>query len=947
MVSLGARPWGTYLKAPVAVAVVLLAVAAWKTSCPKAENADGADGERSLPPPSSGSTSTGSTSSGNSSSIGKTSATGNSCGCECHSKGVNRRRRSHSGESKSNGTHSGGGGGGGTNSSNTQGDGPERGRGKNGTGRPAHRCCSCPAAIAATAAATALGRRSGSVRSAALAGTPRRGRNDRRVEPNAGIGRQRRSRPRDGSSSSDKAGGGAPSQAGFTRQNSAGHGKRGGGGAGGSTGSAGAATPVAVVEGATVESLAVLGRMCHFPGVILRSGLFFQRVTSLSLPGQGIADGDVPASVVRLAGALRKVDLSGNKLTAVPSGMLGLGPGLEDLNLGNNNIAELPPEIAQLGGLVYFNLAGNRLTRLTPEIGKLSALKRLGLKGNALVRLPASLGDLSHLVELYLTGNILEALPDEIVKLRRLKKLQMSFNNLRSLPQGMEAMRSLELCRIAVNPGLAVVPEGLKFAERLSWVSLAGSAWCARATEKRRRSSFPVIPREEVVLGERLGSGASGDVFAGVYRGQDVAVKVFKSDVGPDGNARDELDVACAVDHPNLTKSLGVVRASNAENTSGLSGGGANGVPAAAARGGTGGGGGGGIENLRWLVMERVVGQPLAEKPDFSSVLRCRWGSGRRFEPILVLAVLLQVARAMSYLHEKSICHGDLYAHNVLVDGETGAAVLCDFGASFFYPSDRHDSSVLEGTEVRAFGLMARDMACRSAGCEWILQDLVPSCLQTDTNHRPSFHEIINQLHAELMQSVEPSSPMVTSAKSLHSLLDRPDIAAERGRLRSTERRLDYSSSSSRGGGQATDGGGGGGDGGGIGNNTTTSGNGVGRGVDLVGGTIDGVMDGVVTYNRGGGGGAGGRGRGGAGGTVGGRPLVRLGEVQEGTADDEGGDDDGGGGEGGQKAAPGEGGAVSVSAAAAAAAAAVPVGTVVVPTGAGAGAGNGVLVSVE
>ncbi len=41
-----------------------------------------------------------------------------------------------------------------------------------------------------------------------------------------------------------------------------------------------------------------------------------------------------------------------------------------------------------------------------------------------------------------------------------------------------------------------------------------------------RRSTFPIIPREEVVLGERLGSGASGDVFAAVYRGQDVAVKV-------------------------------------------------------------------------------------------------------------------------------------------------------------------------------------------------------------------------------------------------------------------------------------------------------------------------------------------------------------------------------------------------------------------------------------
>lgn len=248
-----------------------------------------------------------------------------------------------------------------------------------------------------------------------------------------------------------------------------------------------AGPPPAVVEGATVESVAVLRRMCRFPGVILRSGLVFQRVTALSMPRQGVVDGDVPASVVRLAGVLRKVDLSGNRLTVVPPGLLGLGPGLEDLNLGNNAIAEMSPEIAQLSGLLFFNVAGNRLTKLPAEIGRLSALKRLGLKGNALERLPSSIGDLSHLVELYLTGNALLELPDEIVKLRRLKKLQMSFNNLRRLPAGMDAMRSLELCRLAANPDLVVVPESLMFAERLAWVSLAGSAWCAPATEKRRR----------------------------------------------------------------------------------------------------------------------------------------------------------------------------------------------------------------------------------------------------------------------------------------------------------------------------------------------------------------------------------------------------------------------------------------------------------------------------
>lgn len=84
--------------------------------------------------------------------------------------------------------------------------------------------------------------------------------------------------------------------------------------------------------------------------------------------------------------------------------------------------------------------------------------------------------------------------------------------------------------------------------------------------------------------------------------------KVFKSEFGPDGSVRDELDVACVVDHQNLTHALGVVNGAE-----------------------------------QWLVMERVPGKPLAERPDFSSVLRCRWGAGRRFEPVLVLAVLLQV----------------------------------------------------------------------------------------------------------------------------------------------------------------------------------------------------------------------------------------------------------------------------------------------------------------
>ena len=42
------------------------------------------------------------------------------------------------------------------------------------------------------------------------------------------------------------------------------------------------------------------------------------------------------------------------------------------------------------------------------------------------------------------------------------------------------------------------------------------------------------------------------------------------------------------------------------------------------------------------------------------------------------------VAQALEYLHSKSIAHGDVYAHNMLVD-KKGWATLCDFGASFVY----------------------------------------------------------------------------------------------------------------------------------------------------------------------------------------------------------------------------------------------------------------------
>jgi serine/threonine protein kinase len=43
---------------------------------------------------------------------------------------------------------------------------------------------------------------------------------------------------------------------------------------------------------------------------------------------------------------------------------------------------------------------------------------------------------------------------------------------------------------------------------------------------------------------------------------------------------------------------------------------------------------------------------------------------------------------ALDYLHSHGIAHGDVYAHNMLA-AKDGTTVLCDYGASFFYPIEQ------------------------------------------------------------------------------------------------------------------------------------------------------------------------------------------------------------------------------------------------------------------
>eukprot|EP01026_Neomeris_dumetosa_P028618 TRINITY_DN231_c0_g1_i14.p1 TRINITY_DN231_c0_g1~~TRINITY_DN231_c0_g1_i14.p1 ORF type:complete len:527 (-),score=51.99 TRINITY_DN231_c0_g1_i14:194-1774(-) len=413
--------------------------------------------------------------------------------------------------------------------------------------------------------------------------------------------------------------------------------------------------------------------------------------------------------------SLTHLNLSKTKISKIPEAIGNLTE-LIDLDLSKNLIKDVPASIGKLKKLKYLNLMGNQIEQLPEKICELSALYRLGLKSNKLSKLPEGIGKLTALVELFITGNMLETLPESMGQLVNLVKLQASFNELKSLPDSMGGLQHLEMCRVAVNK-LPYIPLEFNKLRYLAWFSLAGNETVGQAPPPR--SDIVQLKIQDIDLQQSLGDGASGDVYMGIWNQKEVAVKLFKSDTSPDGQASDEISLACALNHPNLVKVIAQVIDQNGKCTA--------------------------------LVTQLYKGIPLAAKPNFENLLRCRWAEDAQFEVKFIVKVSKQIADALQYLHSLGIAHGDVYAHNVLVDTDD-TAILCDLGAGFAY--QLNESAILwEAMEVRAFGLMLKDMLNRvtqDSNTESIeqLQSLVHVCTESQVLDRPNFNYVNNLLHA-------------------------------------------------------------------------------------------------------------------------------------------------------------------------------------------------------
>jgi hypothetical protein len=383
-------------------------------------------------------------------------------------------------------------------------------------------------------------------------------------------------------------------------------------------------------------------------------------------------------------------------------------------------LEDLPMEMEALtSSLEILFLSDNKFTKVPDLIKKLKKLRVLSMKGNLLTELTTENLPVSSLVWLILTNNRIAKINADIKDLKLLRKLMLSHNNLSEIPIELGECKDLELVRLSDN-NLEKLPTDLLLLPKLGWISVAGNPIFESKTPNNGEK---IINEQDIEINRSkvLGQGASGVVFSGRYNGDDVAVKLFEEQSkGSDGNAEDEMSINSIVDNPYAISAIGVVEKNGRKEM---------------------------------LVMKLLKGtSPLGEVPNFDTVTRDA-GPSPLFKKIIdrntILTTIWNVASALDYIHNSiGVSHGDVYLHNVLIDGEK-VSRISDWGASFAYDRNNiEQAELIEKIEVLAFGKLVQDILSWHPSLiqEGPFEELLDEIIQPEVSKRPNFKEIKEKL---------------------------------------------------------------------------------------------------------------------------------------------------------------------------------------------------------
>ena len=423
-----------------------------------------------------------------------------------------------------------------------------------------------------------------------------------------------------------------------------------------------------------------------------------------------------------------RLKLSQN-LTEFPLEILELADSLEILDLSNNQLSNLPDEFSQLKELrvAFFN--NNQFEEFPEVLAACPNLSMISFKSNK-IRMISETALSPNIRWLILTNNQLTTLPKTIGKLTKLQKFMLAGNQLQTLPEELANCKKLELIRLAANQ-LTTLPPWLLTLPRLTWLAYAGNPFC-ETIERPNTVSLTAIDPVELQLGDVLGQGASGVIYKGLWKPgvssedtQDVAVKLFKGEMTSDGLPLDEMQACIAAGaHPNLVNVLGKLSQP--------------------------------IEGKAGLVFSFISPEygNLGGPPSLASCTRDTYSDDTVFTLPVILQIAQGIASVVAHLHGRGIMHGDLYAHNILVN-QQGKSILGDFGAASFYTlNDSFTGEALQKLESRAFGCLLEDLldhyisSNKEVELKAVqhLRQLQQTCMSPVIVDRPLFEKISQEL---------------------------------------------------------------------------------------------------------------------------------------------------------------------------------------------------------
>ena len=402
---------------------------------------------------------------------------------------------------------------------------------------------------------------------------------------------------------------------------------------------------------------------------------------------------------------VKKLQLSEN-LNIFPLEIFELADTLEILDLSNNNLSSLPDNLHRLKKLKIAFFANNNFTVLPSAFKECKNLYMLGFKANAIEVFDEDILPLS-ISWLILTDNKIHKLPKSIGRLSKLQKCALAGNLIEELPLEMQNCKSLELLRLSANQ-LQNIPSWLLELPKLSWFAFSGNPCSVQ-----KSFSLENISYSDLEIGKLLGEGASGEIYKAYSKDlqKDVAVKIFKGKVTSDGYAVDEMNAYMSTgSHDNLIKVIAKLQDSKRLG----------------------------------LVLEFIPSDfiNLGNPPNFDTCTRDTFDSYTAFNAKEIEKIVHAIASASAHLHTKKLMHGDLYAHNILINQENDS-YLGDFGAASFY--DENNSNY-EKIEIRAFGCLIEDLLniCSDTSSEEYenLYLFKEKCMNENVNERPLFNDI-------------------------------------------------------------------------------------------------------------------------------------------------------------------------------------------------------------